>query len=601
MLVGGRYEIIRELGRGGFGKTYLAEDTYRRGRPKCVVKKIQPLSKLPALLQKARAMFEAEAQTLYELGTHDQIPRLFAHFEQHGEFYTIQELIDGHDLRQSFVVGDRWDEKKLIALLREILEILAFVHDRQAVHQDINPQNLIRRWQDKKLELIDFGGIKSIRYLQIDAQGNVSLAQAIGTPGYIAPEQIAGQPLPASDLYTVGMIGIQALTGYLPNQLPRSDAQAVEWHDQAQVSPQLAALLDQMVCVDLSQRYSSAADALADLTAFSPAKPTMSLSGLWEKTVRTREVIVSASFDAALNFSEGLAAVVTEQKLGYIDRTGKFAIVPQFDCNPVRLFRQRAYQFAEGLASVAIDSHWGYINPTGKFVIAPQFDGAACFAAGLARIEVNHQYGFIDRTGKFVIAPQFESAAAAFAEKLAGVEIDHLYGYIDLSGRVVINPQFDSADDFSEGLARVTIDSQSGFIDKTGRLVIPAQFDVAHTFCEGLARVRIDGRYGYIDRTGAVRIPPQFEDTYSFTEGLALVRSQNQSGFIDKVGNLLIPLQFEDAYPFSEGVAAVKVGNLWGFIDKTGEFVVNLQFEDASSFCGGRAAVKRDGKWGYLG
>jgi serine/threonine protein kinase len=607
MLVGGRYETIRELGRGGLGKTYLAEDTYRRNSPKCVVKKIKPQSSSPVVLQTARDKFEAEVQMLYQLGTHAQIPRLLAHLEQNGEFYIVQELIDGHDLRQAFTLGDRWEEKKVIALLQEVLEILAFVHEHQAVHQDINPQSLIRRWQDKKLGLIDFGGIKSIRHLMVNDQGETILIQAIGTPGYMPPEQAAGQPQPASDIYAVGMMAIQALTGYFPNQLPRSETQEIEWHDQSQATLGMSAIVDHMTQIDPRHRYQSATEALAALSSLTAAKTTIRPEHLLaeprqsEQRLPAYEIVISPRFDVALDFFEDLAAVVVDQELGYIDRTGEFVISPQFDFNPVILFQEKAYQFSQGLAPIAIAYKWGYINPSGKFAIKPQFDRADSFSDGLARVEIKNRYGYIDRAGSVVIAPQFDSATQVFSESLAGVEIDNCYGYIDPTGKVLILPRFDTADRFSEGLALVTLNGKYGFIDKAGELVIPAQFDVAHLFSEGLARVRIDGRYGYIDRTGAVQIPAQFDDTYSFTEGLALVRNQNKYGFINSSGHVVIPIQFDDAYPFSQGFAAVKVSNKWGYLDQKGEFVVNLQFDEARSFQGGLAAVRIAHRWGYLG
>ncbi|HEY9622767.1 MAG TPA: WG repeat-containing protein [Crinalium sp.] len=604
MLVGGRYETLRELGRGGSGKSYLAEDTYRRGNPKCVVKRIKPQSKLPSILQKARSLFEAEVAALYELGRHDQIPKLYEHLEQNGEFFLVQEMIDGHDLRQSFVVGDRWDEKALVSLLREVLEILDVVHQHQVIHQDINPQNLLRRWRDKKLVLIDFSGVKAIRSLMVNAQGETIITQPIGTPGYMAPEQVEGKPQLCSDIYALGMICIQAVTGYMPKQLPRNPkTQEVEWHDQAQLTPELVAILDKMVSVDPSQRYQSAAEVLADLPASATAKIT---STILEDRVEAPKplrygLVITPQFAVAKDFSEELAAVVVEQKLGYINPAGQFVIQPELAFNLVSSFREGAYQFSQGLAPLAIAHKWGYVDRTGKLVIKPQFDSAESFFGGLARVEQEHRYGYIDSSGEFAIPPWFESAAPSFSEDLAGVEIGHQYGYIDKTGRVVIEPQFDSADEFAEGLARVTLNDKYGFIDKTGKLVIPAEFDVAHTFKEGLARVRISDRYGYINQSGKLVIQAQFDDTFSFTEGLALVRNNETYGFIDTTGAMVLPLQFEDAYPFAEGLAAVKVDGRWGYINKTGEFVMEPQFEDARSFHNERAAVKLDTLWGYLG
>lgn len=604
MLIGGRYETIRELGRGGVGKTYLAEDTYRRGNPKCVVKNLHPSSKLPSVLEKARAIFEAEVQSLYEAGKQDAFPRLYDHIEQAGEFYLVQELIDGHDLRQSFVLGDRWDEKNAIAQLREILEVLVILHEQGIAHQDIKPQNFIRRWKDKKLMLTDVGRVKAIRQLSLNPDGSAKYLKPVGTPGYIAPEQLEGTPCPASDVYAVGMIGLQAVTGYMPTQLPKDPlTRAIQWHDQASISAPTMAILDRMVHPDVTQRYQTAMEALAAL----PTQRNRSISAeemaefLGEPPPPTYELLVEPHFAFARDFSEGLAAVVVEDRLGYIDKGGRFVIPPLLEVDPFSLYREGAYQFSEGLARISIDHQWGYIDTVGKILIPPQFDSAESFASGLARAEVSHRYGYIDKRGKFVIAPDYESAAHAFSEELAAVEIDHRYGYINRQGTVVIAPQFDSADRFHEGMARITLNDKYGFVDKSGKLVIPAEFDVAHSFSQGLARVRIDGKYGYINTTGKTVIAPEFDDTFSFTEGVALVRNQDHYGFINALGQLIIPFQFDDAFPFSSGLAAVKMGNAWGYINLQGEFVVEPQFEDACAFQDDRAAVKQESGWGYLG
>lgn len=604
MLIGGRYETIRELSRGGSGKTYLAEDTYRRGNPKCVIKRLQPMMKLPTILDKARQVFESQVDAIYDLGKQDVVPKIYEHLEQGGDFYLVQELIDGHDLRQSFMLGDRSDEKTVINQLREILELLVPLHELDLAHQDIKPENLIRRWQDKKLMLLDFGGIKMIRHLRVGADGVTQFTKPVGTPGYMPKEQVDGSPSPASDVYAVGMLGIQALTGYLPNQLPRNpETKAVEWSDQATVSPELMGILDRMVHPDVNQRFASAMDALEAL----PVKRSRGISAeemadfLGEPPPPVYEMVIDPHFAFVRDFSEGLAAVTFEDRLGYIDSNGKFVIPPLIEIDPLSLYREGTYQFVEGLARMMVNHRWGYINTEGKYVIPPQFDGADNFADGLARVEMDNQYGYITKRGRFAIAPQYESAARYFSEGLAGVEIDHKYGFINRQGQVVISPQFDSADSFHEELARITLRDKYGFINKAGEIVIPADFDVAHSFSQGLARVRIDGKYGYIDSTGKVVISPEFDDTFSFTEGLALVRNDNRYGFINTAGFLVIPLQFEDAFPFSSGLAAVKLEKSWGYINPLGEFLVKPQFEDASPFHGDRAAVKKGHGWGFLG
>ena len=269
------YQIIKFLGKGGFGHTYLAKDLDLPGHPQCVVKHLKPQNADPALLLIAKRLFETEAQTLYKLGSlHDQIPKLSAHFEENGEFYLVQYFIAGHDLTKELIPGKKLSESYTITLLHNILEILAIVHQQKVIHRDIKPDNLMRR-QDGKIVLIDFGAVKEISTIVVNAQGQTSLTIAIGTPGYMPSEQAKGKPRFASDIHAVGMIGIQALTGEHPFNL-REDTQTGEviWRNQAQVSNNLANVLDKMVRDNFSQRYQNAEEALqAILSLLSPPPP----------------------------------------------------------------------------------------------------------------------------------------------------------------------------------------------------------------------------------------------------------------------------------------------------------------------------------------
>src|SRR4028119_2417576 len=130
-ILAGHYQIVRHLGGGGFGQTFLAKDTHLPGNPLCVVKQLKPRVSDPATWQTAKRLFEREAQTLYRLGNYDQIPRLFAHFEQDEEFYLVQEFIEGHSLDQELIPGKQLSEVSVTALLQDILQVLARSEERR--------------------------------------------------------------------------------------------------------------------------------------------------------------------------------------------------------------------------------------------------------------------------------------------------------------------------------------------------------------------------------------------------------------------------------------------------------------------------------------
>ena len=439
-----RYQIIKKLGSGGFGETYLAEDLDIpvTPKPKCVVKQLKPKVIAPDIpqipLEDIVRLFEKEGKTLYELGqNHDQIPKLYAYFEQNRKLYLVQEFIDGHDLSQEITSGKQWSEVEVILFLKEILEVLDFVHQRNVIHRDIKPSNIMRRKSDGKLILIDFGLVKLV-----NVSGVVSSTIPIGTHGYAPSEQGRGRPKLSSDIYAVGMTAIQSLTGILPHKLPEDKDGEVIWRDRAQVSDSLAEILNKMVRYDFRQRYQSATEALQ---ALNPAVVSLPTSQSPPSVTR-------------------LEPFISNNKWGYKDKGEQVVIQPQYNS---------AANFSEGLARVALGDKYGYIDPMGTVVIQPRFGWAGNFSEGLARVMINSKLGYINKEGEFVNQLPFDGGLD-FSEGLAAVMIDKKWGYVGKNGQVVdvvIEPQFDGAENFSNGRARVRIDWQWHYIDKTGKFI----------------------------------------------------------------------------------------------------------------------------------
>jgi len=269
-LLGGRYQIQYHLGGGGYGQTYLAVDRHLPTHPACIVKQLQPVARDPQNLQLASRLFNTEAEVLYKLGKHSQIPQLFAHFQQEGEFYLVQEYIEGTNLAIELARDKPWSEPEAIAFLQDILSALTFVHQQRVIHRDLKPSNLIRRHSDNRIVLLDFGAVK-LMTTQLPMKGTQTVA--VGTPGYMPIEQMNGNPSYSSDLYAVGMLAIQALTGLDParNVLPRHPRSGeIDWHEYAPIEPELATVIDKLVCQNEKDRYACASDALKDLPVTQP-------------------------------------------------------------------------------------------------------------------------------------------------------------------------------------------------------------------------------------------------------------------------------------------------------------------------------------------
>ena len=274
-----RYQIIRPLAQGGFGKTFLACDRYLPGNPPCVIKQFLPANITGDALETAKRLFELEAKTLYQLGTHSQIPTLLAHFEQDGEFYLVQEYIAGTALSAELSAASQeatHPDQYTYNLLKSLLTVLSFVHQHNVIHRDIKPANLIRRQTSRQTEnktdeqndghivLIDFGAVKTF-----SAPAASPLTVAIGSPGYMAPEQQAGRPCLASDLYATGMIALYALTGNSPQQLPRHPQTGHLNLNQHLPDSALANFIRQLVRPYPSDRFPDATAALTTLNTFS--------------------------------------------------------------------------------------------------------------------------------------------------------------------------------------------------------------------------------------------------------------------------------------------------------------------------------------------
>jgi hypothetical protein len=287
------------------------------------------------------------------------------------------------------------------------------------------------------------------------------------------------------------------------------------------------------------------------------------------------------------------------EKWGYMDRTGKTVISPQFDS---------ARDFFHGLAAVLIGKKWGYVDEKGKLAIPAAFDDVRDFIDDLAPVRMSRKWGYIDTTGHMRIEPRFQ-AAAEFHEGLARV---HLWN------KIVGNKEYSSADapeymfrlpedDPSDVRGHFVVGGHFGFIDKTGSLVIPATFFIAQDFSDGLAAVRVEetatSKFGYIDVSGKFAIAPRFGQAAPFSEGLASVEVSARVvgnhveniayGFIDKTGQLAIPAAYQFAGSFSEGLArvAISLGSSEGFIDRHGQMVIEPRFIRAQDFSDGLAVV----------
>ncbi len=261
-----RYQIVQNLGAGVFGQTYMAVDIEHPVKSKCVVKQLKISSCHSTYMDYLRVRFLTETETLKHLGRHHQIPQLIACFEENEQFYLVQEFIEGDNLTTKLPInrqqGRLWSEREVVEFLKDVLGILEFVHSQGFIHCNVKPENLIRRTVDRKLFLIDFGSIQPIDF-NCDIESSINEIST-NSLGYIAPEQFIGQTQPNSDIYALGMIAIQALTGIPPLQLKLNPhSHEIIWcTENTPVNDYLAAILSKMTRYNFSDRFQSAGELL---------------------------------------------------------------------------------------------------------------------------------------------------------------------------------------------------------------------------------------------------------------------------------------------------------------------------------------------------
>lgn len=328
LLLHNRYRPIQPIGQGGFGRTFLARDESRPSHPYCVIKEFDFPEK-NASYNHAVKLFNQEAVRLDCLGEHPQIPRLLAYFEEHQLLLLVQEYIPGKTLLQELEDDGLFDEPKIWQILRDLLPVLKFIHDRDIIHRDIKPANLIRRslrhplppspidfnnsdttgetrtsaainlssesirdrpqplppppprhplkspnsesppLENGLIVLIDFGIAKLLTATTISRTGTI-----IGSPEFMAPEQTRGRVFPASDLYSLGATCLYLLTGVSPWNLYDTVQEKWVWRDflspERMVSDKLGKVLDKLVNNQILKRYNSAAEVLTDISTSTP-------------------------------------------------------------------------------------------------------------------------------------------------------------------------------------------------------------------------------------------------------------------------------------------------------------------------------------------
>ena len=302
VVLNNRYRVVRELGQGGFGRTFLAVDTYLPSERYCVIKQLYPIVSKPKQYQWVRERFQREAAILESLSRgSSQIPQLYAYFAEAETFYLVQEYIEGATLTERVARSGAISEKEVTSLLISLLRVLDYVHGQRIIHRDVKPDNIILRSGDQQPVLIDFGIVKEALETVVNSDRTHSIA--IGTPGYMPSEQAAGRPVYSSDLYSLGLTAIFLLSGQAPHNIETdSNTGELLWRKAVpHLHGQLASVIDQAVRFHPRDRF---ADAKAMLTALT--LPTTD-AATQRQSEEKRERLTYSPTVAAVSPAESLA------------------------------------------------------------------------------------------------------------------------------------------------------------------------------------------------------------------------------------------------------------------------------------------------------
>ena len=325
-----RYVIQKQLGQGGFGRTYLAQDTGRFDTP-IVLKELTPSVHGTSELYKAEELFKREAETLHRL-EHPQIPRFWETFQAQKRLFLVEDYVAGQTYQQLLIArqpqGQLFNEMEIVQLFRDLLPVLAYLHGEGIIHRDISPDNIMRRDKDGVPILIDLGGVKQMA-LEIATQvvpqptsSGSAGATRLGKVGYAPDEQMRlGIVAPHSDLYALAVTALVLMTCKPPQALQDSYSLEWLWQRELTLSPQFTQVLNRMLAARPMDRFQAATDVLQALNQTAEPPPTQVGS-----SVPPTQVTASESPPATL--------VTPPQTLGVTNTSGQGtnSIVPE----PVR-------------------------------------------------------------------------------------------------------------------------------------------------------------------------------------------------------------------------------------------------------------------------
>lgn len=567
------YTVIKVLGQGGFGITYLVEGKIKVDnilvKAKFAVKEFfissicdresetqkviysQPVAETVDKLKKS---FLKEAKRLHQLGIdHPHIVKINEIFEGNNTAYYVMEFLEGNTLQEYVSQAGRITEVATEAIMRPIIEAMAVLHSKHLTHYDIKPQNIILSSggpEGVRSVLIDFGLAK-----HYNKEGNAtSTASAEGySVGYAPIEQYAGfdKFSPQADVYSLAATMYFCLTGEVPPPAHKLKTEQVR---------------QKLLSLEVSQRMVNSI--VKGLQMLPEGRPEN--AGDFHKEL----------------FQEGKDFSTSEKDKK--DKKGKDSV------NSKQEYDSKT------------DTRKKKSRNTSLITVIFWSAGIALLYIGI--LFISFPYTPSEDSSDPNIGEETEYSVSKEKEEKESIKLvkdGTKFGYKGASGQIIIPCEYDLAGEFSDGLAAVRKGDQNGFIDQTGKWVITGDYDFVDSFKDGTAVVGKNRKYGLIDKTGKVVIPLKYDYVMNFSEGLAPVQTGETWSYVDESNNVVLSLgRYRWAYPFHNGLARVETENLkTGFINKEGKLFIPAIYSDAEDFEEGKSttvAWKEEGVKGTL-
>ncbi len=602
----GPYTLIRQLGKGGFGEVWLAENRTKFATTQVAVK-------LPNDENLNHSLIEQEAQLWARASGHPNVLPIIEANEYNGQIVIVSEYSSDGSLKQLLETkGGKLPIEQAIKITIGILKGLGFLHSRNIIHRDLTPDNILL--QGNTPRLTDFGISRVLK-------STFSTSNIAGKPPYLSPEAFRGQRTTQTDIWSVGVMLYQMLKGGLPfwgDDLPSMFASITE-KKPVRLSDDIPFTLQRIVMKSLEKntedRYQTSEEMRRELDAclltyshpffipptqlsipdsFREVKPLKVQKEIEETVLGIQSHQELAETEPSLEIEKQVGATQPDIKLD-VSKENIVSFLPQ---EQEKKIKETIKSIPEIIVPHAIVSPKPKINKLYFAVPAIILLGLIFGGGG--------SYLLLSLFNKQLISPDTSVNKSETAEPfLIPFRQGDKFGYSDANKTIIIEPKYDEAEAFSEGLAKVGSKNKYniikyGFIKESGEVIIPLKYSMAYSFSEGFATVKIDEKYGFVDKYGKENFL-EYDDVSSFSEGLARVRLNDKYGFIDKNSEIAIGLNYEGANSFSDELAKVILGGEIRFIDKKANIIMSyLIYDDVSSISEGFASIRFNTKYGFI-